>query len=184
MLRTLQACRLRIRRSSVIRLVFFDVAQQLACEPNVVREDNYLPTACHLSDACRDVLKSLVVQAVYRVFEHDGNGSRFQGRLWDKTYKGNDFLLPFEEKMSLSLWSDVSDFLRAVPPFFPGKPNCTGGAFNEDQSQTRKDYGQDNVALLRRFALSFIKPDSLPGSFKNRRKLAAWNSDALARPTA
>jgi len=52
--------------------------------------------------------------------------------------------------------------------------------FDEDQSRIRKDYGPDNFALLRRFALSLIKQDSSPGSVRKKRKRAAWNNDALA----
>jgi predicted transposase YbfD/YdcC len=52
--------------------------------------------------------------------------------------------------------------------------------FNEDQSRIRKDYGPDNFALLRRFALCLIKQDSSPGSIKKKRKRAAWNNQALA----
>ena len=53
--------------------------------------------------------------------------------------------------------------------------------FNEDQSRIRKDYGPDNFALLRRFALSLIKRDTSPGSIKRKRKRAAWNQHQLAK---
>jgi predicted transposase YbfD/YdcC len=53
--------------------------------------------------------------------------------------------------------------------------------FNEDQSRIRKDYGPDNFALLRRFALTLLKRDTSPGSIKRKRKRAAWNHDQLAK---
>lgn len=53
--------------------------------------------------------------------------------------------------------------------------------FDEDRSRIRKDYGPDNFALLRRFALGLIKQDTSPGSIKKKRKRAAWNNDALAK---
>jgi predicted transposase YbfD/YdcC len=52
--------------------------------------------------------------------------------------------------------------------------------FDEDRSRIRKDYGPDNFALLRRFALSLLQQDTSPGSIKKKRKRAAWNNDALA----
>ena len=53
--------------------------------------------------------------------------------------------------------------------------------FDEDRSRIRKDYGPDNFALLRRFAVSLIKQDTAPGSIRRKRKRAAWNNEALAR---
>jgi predicted transposase YbfD/YdcC len=53
--------------------------------------------------------------------------------------------------------------------------------FNEDQSRIRKDYGPDNFALLRRFAVSLIKQDTSPGSIKKKRKRAAWSNEQLAK---
>lgn len=53
--------------------------------------------------------------------------------------------------------------------------------FHEDQSRIRKDYGPDNFALLRRFAVSLIKQDTSPGSIKKKRKRAAWSNDQLAK---
>jgi predicted transposase YbfD/YdcC len=51
--------------------------------------------------------------------------------------------------------------------------------FDEDRSRIRKDYGPDNFALLRRFAISLIKQDTAPGSVRRKRKRAAWNNEAL-----
>lgn len=53
-------------------------------------------------------------------------------------------------------------------------------SFREDESRIRKDYGPDNFALLRRFAVTLIKQDTSPGSIKKKRKRAAWNENALA----
>jgi len=53
--------------------------------------------------------------------------------------------------------------------------------FDEDRSRIRKDFGPDNFALLRRFALSLLQQDTSPGSIKKKRKRAAWNNDALAK---
>jgi hypothetical protein len=53
-------------------------------------------------------------------------------------------------------------------------------AFDEDRSRIRKDNGPENLALLRRFAVSLIKQDTCPGSVRRKRKRAAWNNEALA----
>jgi predicted transposase YbfD/YdcC len=53
--------------------------------------------------------------------------------------------------------------------------------FDEDRSRIRKDFGPDNFALLRRFALRLLQQDTSPGSIKKKRKRAAWNNDALAK---
>lgn len=53
--------------------------------------------------------------------------------------------------------------------------------FNEDQSRIRKDYGAENFAMLRRFAISLIKQDKSPGSVRRKRKRAAWSTAALEK---
>jgi predicted transposase YbfD/YdcC len=53
--------------------------------------------------------------------------------------------------------------------------------FNEDQSRIRKDYGAENFALLRRFAISLIKQDKSPGTVRRKRKKAAWNTAVLEK---
>jgi hypothetical protein len=51
--------------------------------------------------------------------------------------------------------------------------------FGEDASRIRNGHGTENFGHLRKFALSLLKQDTLPGSLKGKRKRAAWNTDFL-----
>jgi len=52
-------------------------------------------------------------------------------------------------------------------------------AFGEDQSRARVGNAQENLAWLRRVALSLLRQDKSPGSIKRKRKRAARNNDFL-----
>jgi predicted transposase YbfD/YdcC len=55
-------------------------------------------------------------------------------------------------------------------------------AFNEDQSRVRKDYGDQNLAVLRRIALGLLHRDkSVKVGVKNKRLKAARNRDYLLK---
>jgi predicted transposase YbfD/YdcC len=52
--------------------------------------------------------------------------------------------------------------------------------FREDTSRTRLGHGQENLAVLRRLAVSLLKQDaSTKGSIKGKTKLAGWDNDFL-----
>lgn len=53
-------------------------------------------------------------------------------------------------------------------------------SFNEDQSRVRKDHAAANLAALRRIGLSLLKNEtSSKVGIKNKRLVAAWNTDYL-----
>ena len=52
---------------------------------------------------------------------------------------------------------------------------------NEDQSRTRRDKGPENLALLRRLALSLAKLEGSKGSMKGKLKKAGWDNAFLTR---
>jgi predicted transposase YbfD/YdcC len=53
-------------------------------------------------------------------------------------------------------------------------------SFGEDQSRVRKDHAAANLAVLRRIGLSLLKNEtSSKVGIKNKRLVAAWNSDYL-----
>jgi predicted transposase YbfD/YdcC len=52
---------------------------------------------------------------------------------------------------------------------------------NEDQSRNRKDNGPENLALLRRLALSLAKLEGSKGSMKGKLKKAGWDNAFLTR---
>ena len=53
-------------------------------------------------------------------------------------------------------------------------------SFGEDQSRTRKDHAAANLAALRRMSLSLLKNEaSEKVGIKNKRLVAAWNTDYL-----
>ena len=57
---------------------------------------------------------------------------------------------------------------------------CLDIAFREDDSRVRKGHAPENLAILRRFALSLIKQDPLRKiGIKASRKRAGWNNDYL-----
>jgi predicted transposase YbfD/YdcC len=54
--------------------------------------------------------------------------------------------------------------------------------FREDANRTRFGHGPENLALLRRLAVSLLKQDaSTKGSIKGKTKLAGWDNDFLLR---
>jgi predicted transposase YbfD/YdcC len=54
--------------------------------------------------------------------------------------------------------------------------------FHEDANRTRKEHGPENVALLRRLAVSLLKQDQTrSGSIHNKRLQAGWDDDYLLR---
>ena len=46
--------------------------------------------------------------------------------------------------------------------------------FNEDDARTRKNYGPQNLALLRRIALDILRAHPDTRSIARKMKLAAW----------
>jgi predicted transposase YbfD/YdcC len=54
--------------------------------------------------------------------------------------------------------------------------------FAEDRSRARKDHAQENLALLRRWALSVVRQDTaMTGSIEKKRLQAAWNVQNLEK---
>ena len=51
--------------------------------------------------------------------------------------------------------------------------------FGEDRSRTRAGHASENLAWLRRMALSLIRQDKSKGTIKGKRKRAGWNDDFL-----
>ena len=54
-------------------------------------------------------------------------------------------------------------------------------AVDEDQSRVRKDHGPENVALVRRLALSMLKAEGSKGSIRGKRLIAGWNNDFMEK---
>lgn len=52
-------------------------------------------------------------------------------------------------------------------------------SFEEDASRIRKDHAPENMALLRRLAVSMLKNAKIKGSMNTRRLFAGWNEDTL-----
>jgi hypothetical protein len=54
--------------------------------------------------------------------------------------------------------------------------------FDEDRSRLRKDHGPENLALLRRLAVSVLKQaNGGKGSIRGKRLTAGWDNDFLER---
>ena len=53
--------------------------------------------------------------------------------------------------------------------------------FREDDSRIRKGYGAENMATLRRLAISLLKRESTKQSIATKRLMAAWDDDYLFR---
>ena len=51
--------------------------------------------------------------------------------------------------------------------------------FREDQSRARAGHAAENLAMLRRVAVSLLKQDKSKGSLKGKRKRAGWDTDFL-----
>jgi predicted transposase YbfD/YdcC len=52
--------------------------------------------------------------------------------------------------------------------------------FREDLARVRKGHGARNMAVVRHFAINFVRAASDKKSLKTRRKVAGWNPDYLA----
>jgi predicted transposase YbfD/YdcC len=53
--------------------------------------------------------------------------------------------------------------------------------FDEDRSRLRKDHGPENLALLRRMAVSMLKAEGSKGSIRGKRLIAGWNNDFMEK---
>jgi len=53
-------------------------------------------------------------------------------------------------------------------------------SFDEDRSRMRTDHSAENMALLRRLALSLLKQHGGKGSVRGKRKQSGWNDQVLA----
>lgn len=51
--------------------------------------------------------------------------------------------------------------------------------FDEDRCRVHKGYGPENLALLRRIAVSLIKREPTRDSIRGKRKMAGWNNELL-----
>lgn len=58
---------------------------------------------------------------------------------------------------------------------------CLDMTFAEDASRVRKDHAPQNLSLLRKIALSWLKQESSKGSIKAKRKRAGWNNFFLEK---
>jgi predicted transposase YbfD/YdcC len=54
-------------------------------------------------------------------------------------------------------------------------------SFREDDSRIRKGFGAENIATLRRLAISLLKRESTKQSIATKRLMAAWDNDYLFR---
>lgn len=54
--------------------------------------------------------------------------------------------------------------------------------FDEDRSRVRKDFGAENLAVLRHIALNLLKQEkSCKRSVRGKRLLAGWDEDYLTK---
>jgi predicted transposase YbfD/YdcC len=53
--------------------------------------------------------------------------------------------------------------------------------FDEDRSRVRKDHGPENLALLRRMAVSMLKAEKSKGSIRGKRLIAGWKNEFLEK---
>jgi predicted transposase YbfD/YdcC len=58
---------------------------------------------------------------------------------------------------------------------------CLDVTFREDESRLRDRYAADNLAWLKRFAISILKQQTDKESIAMRRRMAGWNIDYLAQ---
>ena len=58
---------------------------------------------------------------------------------------------------------------------------CLDVTFREDESRLRNRHAADNVAWLKRFALSLLKQRTDKESIAMRRRMAGWNNDYLSQ---
>jgi predicted transposase YbfD/YdcC len=81
-----------------------------------------------------------------------------------------------------SLPAEVKAFARAVRGHWGienGLHWVLDMAFGEDASRVRKDHGPENLAWLRRVALSLLRNEPTKASVKCKRKMAGWDNDYL-----
>lgn len=82
-----------------------------------------------------------------------------------------------------SLTGDIKRFAEAVRGHWSIENSlhwCLDIAFREDESRVRMGHASENLAILRRFALSLIKQDRTRKSgVKASRKRAGWDNDYL-----
>ncbi len=58
---------------------------------------------------------------------------------------------------------------------------CLDVTFREDESRVRDRYAADNLAWLKRFAITLLKQQNDNESIAMRRRMAGWNDDYLAQ---
>jgi predicted transposase YbfD/YdcC len=81
-----------------------------------------------------------------------------------------------------SLRPEVKAFARAVRGHWGienGLHWVLDVAFGEDQSRVRKDHGPENLAWLRRVAVSLLRNEPTKASIKCKRKMAGWDDEYL-----
>lgn len=81
-----------------------------------------------------------------------------------------------------SLRPEVKAFARAVRGHWGienGLHWVLDVAFGEDRSRVRKDHGPENLAWLRRVAVSLLRNEPTKASIKCKRKMAGWDDEYL-----
>jgi predicted transposase YbfD/YdcC len=81
-----------------------------------------------------------------------------------------------------SLRAEVQAFARAVRGHWGienGLHWVLDVTFGEDASRVRKDHGPENLAWLRRVAVSLLRNEPTEASIKCKRKMAGWDNDYL-----
>jgi predicted transposase YbfD/YdcC len=81
-----------------------------------------------------------------------------------------------------SLQADAATLLQTVREHWGIENRChwvLDVVFHEDASRTRARFADDNLALLRKFALNFLRQHPAKGSLKGKRYQAALNEDFL-----
>ena len=58
---------------------------------------------------------------------------------------------------------------------------CLDVTFREDESRVRDRFAADNIAWLKRFAISLLKQQNDKESIAMRRRMSGWNADYLAQ---
>ena len=58
---------------------------------------------------------------------------------------------------------------------------CLDVTFREDESRVRDRHAADNLAWLKRFAITLLKQQNDKESIAMRRRIAGWNHDYLAQ---
>ena len=56
---------------------------------------------------------------------------------------------------------------------------CLDVTFREDESRVRDRFAADNLAWLKRFAISLLKQSQDKESIAMRRRMAGWNPDLI-----